>query len=413
MTQAQTWFRARGLPQVLPASRRRRGLLRRAAPLFVGLFVQDILLQVMVTLWARLDGADPAEATLATLSLAIGVGLVLSPVVAVLAGWAVWRWIRTSPVVGRVLGPLSLIGWILVSTVLSAQVDRVEVTGGTEVRGGGALDGWVATLLGRVGVGLLVLVLVFLGVGSLAWWALRRSFHELWSVGPMVVRVLPVLMLAVLFLFFNAEIWQVSAGLDWVRTVGVAAVLGTLALVVIGVTARDELRSDIEEAQLREPAPTEELLVGTPMEGLRVTGLAPRLGWGERINFFLVPIAAQAIQLALFGALMFAFFVSFGKLAISDSVAKSWITSDPTPLLVLDVPMGVNEPLVRVSLILASFCALSFAASSSSDRRYREAFLEPILHETRVNLAARHAYLDAIWEAGESESSASSRAGAA
>lgn len=310
---------------------------------------------------------------------------------AVLAGWAIWRWISRSPAAGRVLGPLSLVLWIVASTVLSAWADPFGGTGATDIS-----NAWVATLLGRVGLGLLVVVLVFLGVGSLAWWALRRSFYELWSVGPMVVRVLPVLMLAVLFLFFNAEIWQVSAGLDWARTVGVAGVLGTLALVVIGVTARDELRADIEEAQLRQPAPTEELLVGTPLAGMSVTGLAPRLGWGERINFFLVPIAAQAIQLSLFGVLMFGFFVSFGRLAISDSVAKSWITTEPAPLLILDVPMGVSEPLVRVSLILASFCALSFAASSSSDRRYREAFLEPILHETRVNLAARHTYLDAI-----------------
>ena len=78
----------------------------------------------------------------------------------------------------------------------------------------------------------------------------------------------------------------------------------------------------------------------------------------------------------------------------------------PPPLLLFDVPLGVNEPLVKVSLILASFCALSFAASSSSDQRYRDAFLEPILRETRVNLAARHAYLDALEALGEREAAA-------
>ncbi len=390
---AQTWFGDRGLPQVLPASQRARGLFRRAAPIFCALFVQDAWIQGVVALWTTVAGPEGTITgeTGEIAFLALSALFVLATPVALLVGWLVWRHLKRSPGVGRILGPLSFVGWIAVSTVLSARFDGAN---------------WALALSGRIAGGLLVLLLLFLGAGALAWWALRRTFYELWSVGPMVVRVLPVLMLAVLFLFFNAEIWQVSAGLDWVRAFCVAAVLGALALIVIAVTATDELRSDIEEAQLREPAPTEELLIGTPLEGMTVTELAPRLSVGERINFFLVPIAAQAIQVAIFGALMFGFFVTFGKLAISDSVAKSWITTDPPPLLLFDVPLGVNEPLVKVSLILASFCALFFAASSSSDQRYRDAFLEPILRETRVNLAARHAYLDALEALGEREAAA-------
>ncbi|WP_313566491.1 hypothetical protein [Mobilicoccus sp.] len=52
----------------------------------------------------------------------------------------------------------------------------------------------------------------------------------------------------------------------------------------------------------------------------------------------------------------------------------------------------MSVELLRVSLILASFCALSFAASASTDRAYRAAFLEPILREARVNLVAQNAY---------------------
>lgn len=230
--------------------------------------------------WAQVVGHDGAAAavdsaeSMELVYLALSAMFLLATPVALLVGWLVWGHLKRTPGAGRILGPLSFVGWIAVSTVLSARFDDAN---------------WALALSGRLAGGLLLLLLLFLGAGALAWWALRRTFYELWSIGSMVVRVLPVLMLAVLFLFFNAEIWQVAAGLDWIRAVGVAAVLGALALVVIGVTATDELRSDIEEAQLREPAPTEELLVGTPLEGMTVTELAPRLDVGERINFFLVP----------------------------------------------------------------------------------------------------------------------------
>lgn len=230
--------------------------------------------------WAQVVGHDGEAAavdsaeSMELVYLALSAMFLLATPVALLVGWLVWRHLKRTPGAGRILGPLSFVGWIAVSTVLSARFDDAN---------------WALALSGRLAGGLLLLLLLFLGAGALAWWALRRTFYELWSIGSMVVRVLPVLMLAVLFLFFNAEIWQVAAGLDWIRAVGVAAVLEALALVVIGVTATDELRSDIEEAQLREPAPTEELLVGTPLEGMTVTELAPRLDVGERINFFLVP----------------------------------------------------------------------------------------------------------------------------
>ena len=50
----------------------------------------------------------------------------------------------------------------------------------------------------------------FWGVGTIIRWASRRALRELSTLGPVVSRVLPVLMITVLFFFFNAEIWQVA-----------------------------------------------------------------------------------------------------------------------------------------------------------------------------------------------------------
>lgn len=375
---AETWFRHRGMPQVLPLSLRARAALGHAAPVLAGLLVLDVAWQLIGAAWDELDVVSTQnDLDVATYALVLLAVLLLAPLAAALVAGVTWRSTRASPRAARVVGVLCLLGWIGIGSFLAAQSE------------GGDLG---ASLLVRVGWGVTVLVLVVLGLGSLLHWALRRSLLELWSVGPMVLRVLPVLMVAVLFLFFNAEIWQVSAGLNTVRTLGVAGVLAALAVLVVIVTARDELRSDVES---HSPA-ARDLLVGTPFAGTGTDGGSPRLRLGERLNFLLVPIAAQSIQVAVFGAVMFAFFVGFGKLAISDAVATSWTAAAPTPLQFLDVPLGVSVQLVRVSLILASFCALSFAASASTDRAYRAAFLDPILHEARVNLAARHAYRRAL-----------------
>ncbi len=206
-------------------------------------------------------------------------------------------------------------------------------------------------------------------------WSLRRSRQELPALGPMIVRVLPVLMLAVLFLFFNAEIWQVAAGLDGARTAAVATVLAGLAVSIVIVTARDELRQMIGERADRHP-------------------LRP----GERINLTLIPVAAQLSQVAIFAAMMWLFFVLFGWLSISDTVAKAWISHAPTPFEALGVALPVTTELLKVAAILATFCGLSFAASSGSDATYRAAFLDAILQETRDNLDGRDVYCEQFRE---------------
>jgi hypothetical protein len=58
---------------------------------------------------------------------------------------------------------------------------------------------------------------------------------------------------------------------------------------------------------------------------------------------------------------------------------------------------GVKLPLaaglVQVSLFLAAFSGLYFAASAATDQHYRESFYEPLLADVRTSLAARQVYL--------------------
>lgn len=372
LSEVESWFRHRGVPQVLPLSVRIRAALGRSAPLFVALVVLDSAWQVVAASADTFERAVELTVPMAFVLLLF----VLAPVAAALAGWVTWRTVHRSDLASRIVGLVAIPAWVAVGAILAARAQGIAVAGPLWFRLTAA-----AALLG----------LIVLGVDSLIHWALRRTLRELWSVGPMVLRVLPVLMVAVLFLFFNAEIWQVAAGLDTARTFGVAGVLSILALLVVIVTARDELRPHVERSS-PEDGGIEALLHGTPLAGVVCEGEPATLRPGERVNFLLVPIAAQSIQVALFGVVMLTFFIAFGTLAISDPVAASWMGRAPDAISFLDVPLGVSVELLRVSLILASFCALSFAASASTDRAYRAAFLEPILREARVNLVAQHAY---------------------
>lgn len=63
----------------------------------------------------------------------------------------------------------------------------------------------------------------FFGVGTVLRWSVLRVLRETETLGPLAARVLPMLMIAFLFFFYNAEIWQVMVALSTERTWAVVA----------------------------------------------------------------------------------------------------------------------------------------------------------------------------------------------
>ena len=186
LSEVESWFRHRGVPQVLPLSVRIRAALGRSAPLFVALVVLGSAWQVVAASADTFERAVELTVPMAFVLLLF----VLAPMAAVLAGWVTWRTVHRSNLASRIVGLVAIPAWVAVGAILAARAQGVAVAGPLWFRLTAA-----AALLG----------LIVLGVDSLIHWALRRTLRELWSVGPMVLRVLPVLMVAVLFLFFNAE----------------------------------------------------------------------------------------------------------------------------------------------------------------------------------------------------------------
>lgn len=356
-------LRALGLPLMIAPATRLREILRRSAGVSAGLTVAftgvaalDRANDIAVLLIERvgeeaLDTELIGAANPIVVLLFLALGLIAA---APLVGWLVaWLVRRASWATGTLLGLASAIALLVVAPISFDPHD-------------GPTPRTTALVLAVVLVG------TYLGVGSLVRWAARRVRRELGSMGHMVARVLPVLMLAVLFFFFNAEIWQVTVALSWPRTGAVLTIMGSLTVLLVAITTRDDLQH--------------ELAARAPGSELRVS---------ERINILLVPMLATLIQAVLFGSLVFAFFLFLGWIAIPEATETRW-TLRPTENLgglLSRVPVSIT--LVRVSLTLAAFAALNLAASAASDAAHRARFVHPMIDEVVHGLAAREAYLAA------------------
>ena len=51
---------------------------------------------------------------------------------------------------------------------------------------------------------------IFLGVDTILGWSLKHAIHQLAPLPPMIAKVLPVLMVSVLFIFVNADLWKLA-----------------------------------------------------------------------------------------------------------------------------------------------------------------------------------------------------------
>ena len=353
-------LRGLGLPMMIAPSTRRREVLSRSAGTSAGLAVvgagiaagdraNDYAIVVIEQTGplAEPDLFAAAEPILALLLLSVAL-LAAAPLV----GWLLSRTARRAdPAVGSAIGLGALIALVVVPHLSFAPHDGPSLL--------------TTTLLAVV-----VLAGTYTGVGSLGRWSFRRVRQEVSTIGPMVARVLPILMLAVLFLFFSVEIWQVMVALSWPRTFAVLGVICLLTVLLVGISTRDDIRHDLEGREPDHP-----------------------LRRGERVNLVLVPVLALLIQVVLFATLVFIFFLFLGWIAVPEATETSWTRrpSDAPGGVLFGVPVSIT--LVRVSLMLAAFSALNLAAAAASDAAHKARFVRPMLDEVVRSLAAREAYL--------------------
>lgn len=238
------------------------------------------------------------------------------------------------------------------------------------------------------------------GVGPLLVWAARRGSRQLTSLGSLVARALPLLLLFNTFLFINAEVWELAGTLT-----GPAYFVVLFTFLSLGVTfATSRVPGTIRAVNTFESwDDVDHHLIGTPAEEL--APLRPEspgdrpidpLRIRQRLNIGLVVLFGQALQITLVTASLTAFFVGFGFFGITETTAMGWTRLDDINVL-FDASFGgrtlvLSEPLIRVAAFLGAFSGMYFTVVLTTDDTYRSEFSEDVGPEIREALAVRTAY---------------------
>lgn len=408
LKQSNTWFRKQGVPLIIPARQRALDAFPRSVPWILWasimhvcyIFLRDILILVVDA-----KGSLPEYIKAITTNTALsdevlpmlvlgGIFLVMPIISGVFITLAHKLMVRTPKWVQITMGILTVLfaGMLFIAGVFeSSSLDGLDFV----------YDGGQVFPLIVIGIYLAI----FLGVDTVLGWSLKHAIHQLASLPPMIAKVLPVLMVSVLFIFVNADLWKLANGLSFPRTWAVLGLMGLLAVFVVVTTSLERTarllgrnRGDdiarFTESDYEHAAALEGGIWNTAQDWVeekkilehRPLKIAP---WGNLI----IPMIGQIIQATFFMLLVFGFFMGFSSIAISDTTIESWMTVKPEHLKILGVDTNINAVVIKVSMIVAVFSGLSFVATTSSDEKYARSFLKPMIERIKHILVIRDIYL--------------------
>ena len=409
LKQSNIWFRKQGAPLIIPARQRALDAFPRSVPwiLWAGImhicyiFLRDILLFVVEDAKGSLPNYIKALTSDSTLSNEVLPVLVLGGIFLVM------------PVISGVFITLAHVlmvrtpQWVQITTgILTVLFAGILFT--TGVFETNSLEGFDFVYDGSQVFPLIVVgiyLAIFLGVDTVLGWSLKHAIHQLASLPPMIAKVLPVLMVSVLFIFVNADLWKLANGLSFPRTWAVLGLMGLLAVFVVVTTSlertarllgrsRGDDIASFTENDYEHAAALEGGIWNTAQDWVeekkilehRPLKIAP---WSNLI----IPMIGQIIQATLFMLLVFGFFMGFSSIAISDTTIESWMSIKPEHLKILGVDTNVNAVVIKVSMIVAVFSGLNFVATTSSDEKYARSFLKPMIERIKHILIIRDIYL--------------------
>lgn len=255
-----------------------------------------------------------------------------------------------------------------------------------------AAIGTVALNLGLVGI---IYIVTSYALVALTIWAVGKTFQHLWSMLGLFTRALPILLLFFMFLFVNAEAWQITAAINQFGLVTVIGLFFVVAALFVIARLPSELRplatfSSWDEAiDVARPTGVDITLPTVPIEEI------PRPGRKEWGNLGLVVLFNQGAQILTVSLLVGAFFIAFGVLAIDMSVIAEWtggVHEIGPSLSLAGRRIGLTAELLKVASFLAGFAGLYFSVTLMTDPRFREDFLERTLVEVREAVAVRAIY---------------------
>lgn len=373
----ETWFSRNGLPQFVEGYNSSEHVWTRALPAMV--------VVVALQLFSALTSAiDSGSRVLPVVGTAIA-GLVL-------LGIGMWSRYRR----GYWFAPADRVGWPVLLGFLAAGPVSELVQLGRQVDGQTVTWGSVLAVL-ILQVVLLAVIYLFtrFAVLSMIGWAVRQTFRSAGDLYVVATKALPLLLIVMIVLFINTEMWQVAGSLDgpllWASS-GLLLLLGVLVTVE---------RTHDQITTLRQDAPVEHLRAsceGTPLAGV-ADGLVqvpgPRLRRPQRRNMLIAALATQVIQAALIGLLVWMFFIIFGVIAITAPVQQAWLgdLGSADVFWTLGQDHVLSRALIRVATFLGAFAAFYTTIYAASDPVYRASFSEDTGASLQQAVDVRRVYL--------------------
>lgn len=366
---AEDWFLSRGFPAIVPARARWREPWQRAAPALAafGLLMGSTLVIALAGQQQAID-IDDGLSNVAEWVIVVVLTVVLP--LAVLAAWSASQ-IRSH----------RLRWWVsTIATGVSLLSDFFNNEPGEEVYG---------LTLTLVAIPLLV-ILSGLGVTAVAGWGIRLTLSQLTTIGALMMRALPLVLLTLL-VFFNRHVWLMAADLSTLRMSLVICSMMAIALVFI-VDATYQLVRPLQRTVTIEPTDAERLQ-DTPMGALPDPAETDPLTRSERINVLFVVVVSQFAQLTVVAATAAVMFALFGMTVLTPDVLADWTNAaGGQEATILGRPIPIPRGLIHVAMFQGGLTFMYISARAVTDAEYRSRFVDLFVDDLRLTLVARNRY---------------------
>jgi len=367
---AESWFLERGLPFVLTRRARWRRLWPRSAPILAAYGTLQACILPIYLITGGHDVEITGEPTTSQLIVLAIIGLAL-PLMAIV-GWLVSR-SRS----GRTRAGIATIAVVTVACVAAT------VGGATDLAQGAVV---VAA----------VLILTGCGVGSVVGWAVRMMLSHLATVGALVVRALPVVLLTAL-VFFNTYVWLMAATISGNRLGLAMGFLVSIAAAFVISATRERVKPMLQStaALPNDPKDTERL-ADTPFATLPDAADCAPLKRAERLNVIFVLATSQLAQIVVVAVVTATIYLILGVIILDPSLLNEWTHTYKSTATVLGFTLPVPDSLIHMTLFLGALTFMYISARAAGDAEYRSTFLDPLIDDLHTTLIARNRYRGAV-----------------
>jgi hypothetical protein len=116
----------------------------------------------------------------------------------------------------------------------------------------------------------------------------------------------------------------------------------------------------------------------------------------ERWNVVFVVAASQIMHVATVALVTAVLFLILGIIVLSPRVLAEFTRNGPADGEILGMTLPVPGALMQTSMFLGAMTFMYISARTVSDADYRSQFLDPLLDDLQLTLAARHRYRSGI-----------------